>query len=227
MLGKSYSWGLFLTNNLFSRGVLRTLLELRGPPCKLIHWAILVDTTSSWGWPGQPGRAGATLKEATTYRNTWFREATKRCFWVSREPNLLSHLALVQDCGTSVLVGKRRGATPTSAAPLRLYREGWTSGCCSVNVVLLAWLYQWMPLEVLRNVNGKWEGVRFVWGFFLILFHFLKKLLYFTKLLFQQEISLRSLIMLLPFTILFSCFLCGNILFLPCMYLILVVFQYF
>lgn len=99
--------------------------------------------------------------------------------------------------------------------------KDWPQVAVVLNAELLCWFYQWMPLEILRNMNDKWKGVRF----FLILFHFFKKLLDFTKLLLQQEISLHSLTMLLPFTVLFLCFLSGNILFLPCMYLILVMFQ--
>lgn len=49
--------------------------------------------------------------------------------------------------------------------------KDWPQVAVVLNAELLVWFYQWMPLEILRNMNDKWEGVRF----FLILFHFLKK----------------------------------------------------
>jgi len=57
MFGKSYSWELFLVNVSSSGDYTENTSEVRGPPCKLMHWAVLVGTTSSWGWAGQPGRA--------------------------------------------------------------------------------------------------------------------------------------------------------------------------
>lgn len=128
------------------------------------------------------------------------------------------------------LWGRGEGKLPTSAVPPRHYREGWTSGCYSGKCTATCLIVPVNTYENFEKLEWKMRGWVVCLGFFFGFVVFLKKLLDFTKLLFQQEISLHSLLILLPFAVLFLCFLSRNIWFLPCMYLTLVyiiVFQYF